>query len=102
MKKLLTLGIACLISLPYVAQAEEYCDDSMGNLSFYSAGIDEKGKVGCSYRYCYYTCTYDGYTIPGKFKPDPGKWVKEPGKKSYSCLAENSPGACPFHRAKEE
>ena len=98
MKKLLTLGIACLISLPHYAQAEQYCDSSMSGLTFFSAGISENGNVGCTYRYCYYTCTYDSYSIEGKFKPGPGRWVKAEGKNAYSCIADNSPGACPFYR----
>lgn len=97
MKKLLTFGIACLISFSQGAKADEYCDSRMDNLTFFSAGISENGNVTCTYRYCYYNCIYDSYTIKGKFEPGRGSWEAE-GTNAYSCIADSSPRSCPFHR----
>ncbi len=76
MKKHYSVGMFMFIALTANAAFADYCESRMGNLGFYAAIIGKNKSVTCSYRYCYYGCIYDSYTIPGHFKPTTGPWEK--------------------------
>jgi len=72
------------------------CQSSYRGWQFYSAGIGASGDALCNYRYCYYGCMYDSYTLEGCYKPGSGPWETEDNKTFY-CLENNSD--CQFKTA---
>lgn len=92
MKKtiLLTLAVS-IIMTPHLAIADA-CDSRKANLSFYAAVIDSNKNVDCHYRYCYYGCITDSYSIRGPFRADSPQW--ENGRTCHS----NYPYDCEFTR----
>lgn len=77
MKKRYSVGIIMFIVFNSTIALADYCNSRMGNLNFYAAGIGTNKSVTCVYRYCYYGCIYDSYTISGHFKPGNGPWEKD-------------------------
>lgn len=92
-------NLVCVFSLFSISPLAfaEACDSSMGNLGFYSAGIDKKG-VSCSYRYCYYGCITNSYKLSGKFKPVGPYWQKSSDDGGYGCVYEGGSRFCQFER----
>ena len=74
MYKLFSLVATTLLFLYASLIFADNCEPTMGNLFFYAVTIKPHKEAVCTYRYCYYSCIYDSYKIPGKFKPTYGDW----------------------------
>jgi len=97
MKKSILMTLV-IVNLGFSTLAiSQTCERRMVNLDFYHASMnEERNKVSCVYRYCYYNCIYDSYTIRGTFKPPRDRyWIKNNETNAYSC-SSNHPGDCEF------
>lgn len=88
-KMLNIVTVVLIICFPALSSAE-YCKDSYRGKEFYSASVGDSNGVNCEYRYCYYGCEYESYTISGRYIPSSRSalyWEKVDG--GYSCSGDN-------------
>jgi hypothetical protein len=82
--------------IPSLCMAE-VCQGSYYGKDFYAAYTSDTNGASCEYRYCYYGCIYESYTLPGHYRPSESSmpyWEKSDTGTGYTCYARSS--SCEF------